>query len=74
MLSHSAIVAFVATTDPSRAKAFSLAHQFDWPDTGNAEYVAVALLQADAFVTLDPELARAVEGVVTLAPFDALTS
>jgi hypothetical protein len=29
-----------------------------------AEYVALTQLQADAFVTLDTELARRVEGVV----------
>lgn len=46
--------------------------QLDWPDTANAEYVAVAQLQADAFITLDDELARAVEAIVTVAPYDAL--
>lgn len=29
-------------------------------------------LQADAFVTLDPELTRQVEGLVATAPIDAL--
>jgi hypothetical protein len=32
----------------------------------------VARLQADALVTQDAELARQVEGVVPLAPFEAL--
>lgn len=56
----------------SRATAWKVAEQLGWDDTANAEYVAVAQLQADAFVTLDADLARAVEGVVTIAPFEAL--
>jgi predicted nucleic acid-binding protein len=58
----------------SRAAAWRVAEQLDWDDTVTAEYIAVAQLQADAFVTLDAELARRVEGVVTLAPFEALLS
>ncbi|MFC9560057.1 hypothetical protein [Agromyces sp. NPDC056965] len=56
----------------SRAVAWQIAEQLDWDDTTNAEFVAVAKLQADAFITLDPEFARQVEGIVTIAPFDAL--
>ena len=56
----------------SRGTAFRLAEQLGWDDTPNAEYVAVAQLQADAFVTLDADLARAVTGVVTVAPYEAL--
>jgi predicted nucleic acid-binding protein len=56
----------------SRAVAWDIADQLDWDDTRVAEFVAVARLQADAFVTLDPELARRVEGVVAVAPFEAL--
>ena len=56
----------------SRATAYRLAEQLDWDDTVDAEYVAVAKLQADALVTLDSELARRVEGIVTVAPFEAL--
>lgn len=37
-----------------------------------AEFIAVARLQADALVTLDPELARRIEGVVAVEPFEAL--
>jgi len=58
----------------SRGVAWQLAREFDWDDTADAEYVAVAKLQADVFVTLDEDLARRVEGVVTLAPFDALSA
>jgi len=34
--------------------------------------VAVAQLKADAFVTLDAELGQAVNGIIPLAPFEAL--
>ena len=37
-----------------------------------AEYVAVAKLQADAFVTLDADLARRLDGVVPIEPIEAL--
>ena len=43
-----------------------------WASTYNAEYVALTQLQADAFVTLDAELARSVEGIVETAAIDAL--
>ncbi|MFE5672726.1 hypothetical protein ACFQ58_14085 [Agromyces sp. NPDC056523] len=56
----------------SRAVAWKIAEELDWADTTAAEYVAVAKLQADAFITLDAELARRVEGVVAIAPFEAL--
>jgi predicted nucleic acid-binding protein len=56
----------------SRATAWKVAEQLGWDDTANAEYVAVAQLQADAFVTLDTDLARAVSGIVTIAPFEAM--
>lgn len=56
----------------SRATAWKVAEQLGWDDISNAEYVAVAQLQADAFVTLDADLARAVSGIVTIAPFEAL--
>jgi hypothetical protein len=38
----------------------------------DAEYVALTKLQADAFVTLDDRLARAVRRLVATAPIDAL--
>jgi predicted nucleic acid-binding protein len=57
----------------SRATAWRVAEKLGWDDTTRAEYVAVAQLQADAFVTLDPELAAAADGVVPLADFDALS-
>lgn len=56
----------------SRSVAWRIAAQLGWGDTANAEYVAVAQLQADVFVTADDELAKAVAGIVTIAPFEAL--
>jgi predicted nucleic acid-binding protein len=56
-----------------RRRAWELADQLGWASTYNAEYVALTLLQADAFVTLDAKLARSVEGIVTTASIDALS-
>jgi predicted nucleic acid-binding protein len=56
----------------SRGVAWKLAEQLGMDDTGDAEFVSVATLQADAFVTLDPALAAAVADVVTVAPYEAL--
>jgi predicted nucleic acid-binding protein len=53
--------------------AWKIADQLGWPDTLDAEYVALTQLQADAFITLDAKLARALEGVVPVAPVEALT-
>jgi predicted nucleic acid-binding protein len=53
--------------------AWKIAHELGWADTFDAEYVALTRLQADALVTLNADLARAVAGVVAVAPLDALT-
>jgi predicted nucleic acid-binding protein len=55
-----------------RRRAWNIADQLGWASTYDAEYVALTQLQADAFVTLDAELARSVEGIVATAPIDAL--
>jgi predicted nucleic acid-binding protein len=55
-----------------RRRAWELADQLGWAGTYDAEYLALTQLQADAFVTLDPELARRVEGIVPTAPVQAL--
>ncbi|WP_454048725.1 type II toxin-antitoxin system VapC family toxin [Cellulomonas sp. Marseille-Q8402] len=57
----------------SRAVAWRIAAQLGWDDTADAEYVAVAQLQADVLVTADQDLARQVEGLVETAPFALLT-
>jgi predicted nucleic acid-binding protein len=55
-----------------RRRAWEVADQLGWASTYDAEYVALTQLQADALVTLDPELARSVEGIVPTATLDAL--
>jgi predicted nucleic acid-binding protein len=55
-----------------RRRAWDLAEQLGWAETYDAEYVALTQLQADAFVTLDGELARRVEGIVPTATIEAL--
>jgi predicted nucleic acid-binding protein len=53
--------------------AWKIADQLGWPDTLEAEYIALTRLQADAFITLDQELASAVKDLVELAPFEVLS-
>ena len=55
-----------------RRRAWDVAEQLGWAQTYDAEYVALTQLQADAFVTLDAELARRVEGIVPTATIEAL--
>ena len=55
-----------------RRRAWELADQLGWAETYDAEYVALTQLQADAFVTLDADLARRVEGIVPTATVEAL--
>jgi predicted nucleic acid-binding protein len=55
-----------------RRRAWELAEQLGWSSTYDAEYVALTQLQADAFVTMNAELARRIEGVVATASIDAL--
>lgn len=56
----------------SRATAWRLAVELGWEDPGPAEYLAVATLQADALVTLDPRLAAAAEGRIPVAGVEVL--
>jgi len=56
-----------------RRTAWKIAEQMGWAETYDAEYVALTKLQADAFVTLEAELARRVEGLVPTATIDSLT-
>jgi predicted nucleic acid-binding protein len=55
-----------------RRRAWDLAGRLGWAETYQAEYVALAQLQADALVTLDSDLARRVEGIVPTAGIEAL--
>jgi len=52
--------------------AWRVADELGWETTSDAEFVALTRLQADAFVTSDSELARAVSGLVETATVDAL--
>ncbi len=49
--------------------AWQIADELGWPDTYDAEYLALTRLQADALVTLDPDLAQMAKRVVTVGPF-----
>jgi len=55
-----------------QAVAWKVAEQMGWSDTYNAEYVALTQLWGDAFITLDVELAGAVQSRVRVAPFEEL--
>lgn len=52
--------------------AWKIADQLGWPDTLDAEYVALTQLHADALITFNAELASAVKTLVTVAPFETL--
>jgi predicted nucleic acid-binding protein len=54
--------------------AWRIADHLNWETTYDAEFVALTQLQADAFVTSDPRLAKAVSGLVETASIDALQS
>lgn len=53
--------------------AWKVADKLGWPNTFDAEYVALTQLQADAFVTLDQGLAQAVTELVRVASIDELS-
>jgi predicted nucleic acid-binding protein len=53
----------------SRRMAWQIAREHDWSTLHDAEYLAVAKLQADALVTMNPELAAKAVGVVPLSSF-----
>ncbi|WP_019137591.1 hypothetical protein [Cellulomonas massiliensis] len=56
----------------SRATAWRIASDLEWDDPRPAEYLAVATLQADALVALDPVLVEASTGLVPTASVDEL--
>ncbi len=55
-----------------RRRAWDLAGELGWASTYNAEYIALTQLQADAFVTLDAELASSIARVVRTASIEEL--
>jgi predicted nucleic acid-binding protein len=58
----------------SRRTAWRIASEQGWDTIGDAEYLAVTQLQADALIAMDDSLARRAAGIVPLAPPDALAS
>jgi len=54
----------------SRRTAWDLARQHDWTDLRDAEYIAVASLQADALATVGPDLTERATGLVPLAALE----
>ena len=56
-----------------RRRAWQVAETMGWKSTHTAEYVALTLLQADAFITKDEAVARSVRGVVDIAPMVTVT-
>jgi predicted nucleic acid-binding protein len=53
-------------------QAWKVAEQLGWESTYDAEYVALTTLQADAFVTSNSDLARAVSALVKTVTPEAL--
>lgn len=58
----------------SRRTAWKIAREHDWDSTFDAEYLAVAKLQADALISVDPRMRAKAEGIVPLASLEALTA
>ena len=56
----------------SRRTAWQIARRHDWDTLRDAEYLAVARLQADALATVDPGLAATAQDVVPVASIDDL--
>lgn len=58
----------------SRRTAWQIAQDQQWDSLEDAEYVAVARLQADALVTIDVGFARKVRGLVPVEPVTVLVA
>lgn len=56
----------------SRRTAWDIATEQGWEDLGEAEYIAVTRLQADALMALEPRLVARADGLVPMAPVEAL--
>lgn len=57
----------------SRRTAWKLAREQHWDSLQDAEYLAVARLQADALISVDPAMAARCDGLVRIADLEALT-
>ena len=58
----------------SRRAAWKMARENRWESMHDAEYLAIAKLQADALITVNPALATKAKGIVALAELAALTA
>jgi predicted nucleic acid-binding protein len=56
----------------SRRTAWRIAREHNWTTIRDAEYLAIAKLQADALIATDPELAAKASGLVPLASLSEL--
>jgi predicted nucleic acid-binding protein len=56
----------------SRRTAWKIAIEQGWDTVWEAEYLAVTTLQADALITIDPNLAAKASGLVPLVPLAAI--
>lgn len=56
----------------SRRTAWGIAPEQGWESTYDAEYLAVARLQADSLVTVSTEMRAKAQNIVPLASLDAL--
>lgn len=56
----------------SRRTAWKIAREHDWASLRDAEYLAVAKLQADALVTVDDDLAAKAADIVPVATLESL--
>jgi predicted nucleic acid-binding protein len=55
-----------------RKVAWEVADELGWASTYDAEYIALTKLQADALITLEPDLARSAETLLAIAQIEAL--
>jgi predicted nucleic acid-binding protein len=55
-----------------RRRAWEIASELGWESTRTAEYVALTQLQAQAYVTLDEDLAADLASVVRLKEYESL--
>lgn len=56
----------------SRRTAWKIAREHGWKSLRDAEHVAIARLQADALVTVDPGLAQSASDIVQVLPLNTL--
>ena len=58
----------------SRRTAWRIARERDWESLRDAEYLAVAMLQADEFATVDRDILAKAQNLVRIAPVGELRS